>query len=153
MKLLVTGGAGFLGRALARAMLAGEFAGVESITVYSRDETKQDEMRRQIPGPINYVLGDVLDTRALRLALVGHDAAVHAAAVKYVDVAETQVAEAVRINVDGSRSFLAAASDAGVPRVVGISTDKAVQPINTVGMNVGVWAAWNIRSMTAFVIP
>lgn len=135
MRVLVTGGAGFIGRALVRDLLQSSDTNVDRVTIFSRDETKQDEMQRRFPSAsCSYVLGDVCDTTSLRLAMAGHDAVIHAAAVKYVDRAERDVAETVRVNVDGSRSVLEAARLAGVEIVIGLSTDKAVEPINLYGM-------------------
>ena len=102
------------------------------ITVFSRDENKQEECRKRFP-EARYVLGDVRDTEHLAAVMVGHDAVIHGGAIKFVDRAELNAAETVSINVGGSNSVIQAARTAGVKRVVGISTDKAVQPVNIYG--------------------
>jgi UDP-N-acetylglucosamine 4,6-dehydratase len=79
------------------------------------------------------VLGDIQDTERLSVAMIGADVVIHAAALKYVPEAEANVQEAVRVNVYGALSVIIAARRAGVPVVVGISTDKAVQPVNSYG--------------------
>lgn len=130
MKVLITGGAGFLGRGILRRVYAGDLDW--EVTVYSRDETKQDECKRLYRNA-NYILGDVRDAGRLHAALTGHDVVIHAAAMKYIPEGELNASEAISINVDGSRNVLAAAASAGVSRVVGISTDKACQPVNVYG--------------------
>ena len=130
MKVLVTGGAGFLGRGILRQVERGKLDW--EVTVYSRDETKQDECRRRYPFA-NYILGDVKDVERLTNAMVGQRYVVHAAAMKYIPEAELNAAECVSVNVDGARNVIRAAKVAGVERVVGISTDKAVQPVNVYG--------------------
>jgi FlaA1/EpsC-like NDP-sugar epimerase len=102
-------------------------------TIYSRDEEKQVQAYRRFPDA-HYVLGDICDTERLTLAMVGHDFVIHAAALKYIPEGEFNAAECVRVNVDGARSVVLAARAAGVQRVVGISTDKASQPVNIYGM-------------------
>lgn len=134
MRVLITGGAGFLGRAfLRRAYERSDASRLEwEITVYSRDEQKQNDARRRYP-QARYVLGDVCDTDRLAATMTGHDVVIHAAAVKYIPEAEENPGECVRVNVDGARSVITAAVRAGVNTVVGISTDKAVQPLNAYG--------------------
>lgn len=104
-------------------------------TVLSRDEMKQDIARRKFPDT-EWVLGDVRDLDRLKWAVAQAkpDLVIHAAAVKYIPEAENNVDEAVKVNVDGSRNVIKACVEAGVPRVVGISTDKAVMPLNVYGM-------------------
>ncbi len=132
MKVLVTGGAGFLGRGILRRI---ERGGLDwEVTVYSRDETKQDECRRRYPFA-RYILGDVRDFDRLRTAMMGHDIVIHAAAMKYIPEAEVNAAECVNVNVGGTQAVMRAADAAGIRRVVGISTDKAVQPVNVYGMS------------------
>ncbi|GAG09201.1 unnamed protein product, partial [marine sediment metagenome] len=129
-KVLVTGGAGFLGRGILRRV---ERGGLDwEITVYSRDETKQDECRRRYPFA-RHVLGDVKDADRLRVAMMGHDVVIHAAAMKYIPEAEVNASECVSVNVGGTQAMMRAADAAAVHRVVGISTDKAVQPVNVYG--------------------
>lgn len=102
------------------------------ITVYSRDENKQEECRRRYP-QARYVLGDIRDINRLETAMVGHDIVIHAAAIKFVDRAELNAAETIDINIAGTISVIQAARSAGIEKVLGISTDKAVQPVNIYG--------------------
>ncbi|HLE04567.1 MAG TPA: polysaccharide biosynthesis protein [Anaerolineales bacterium] len=131
MKVLVTGGAGFLGRGILRQVQRGQLSW--EVTVYSRDETKQDECRRRYPFA-RYVLGDVRDTERLTAALAAQEAVVHAAAMKYIPEAELNAEECVRVNIGGAESVIRAVRSNGwYAKVVGISTDKAVQPVNVYG--------------------
>jgi UDP-N-acetylglucosamine 4,6-dehydratase len=129
--IFVTGGAGFLARGLyARARRDGWPC---RFTAFSRDAHKHVALRRDFP-EVHTMAGDVagsLDT--LVLALAGHEIVIHAAAYKYVDLAETNVWECVRTNVLGSLLVAQAAALAGVGRVVGISTDKACHAVNVYG--------------------
>lgn len=129
--VLITGGAGFLGRALL-AKFEKLFPKARC-TVYSRDEAKQEAARRRFPRH-RYVLGDVRDRDALELAVAGHDVVIHAAAMKFVPQGESNVREAMAVNIDGSRNVAMAAVRNGVQHVVGISTDKACQPVNVYGL-------------------
>lgn len=132
MKVLVTGGAGFLGRGILRRQARGKLDWAE-ITVFSRDETKQEACRRRYPSA-RYVLGDVAACPdSLKVSMVGHDAVIHAAAMKYIPEAEVNAAECIRVNLNGSQEVAAAARWAGIKRIVGVSTDKAVQPVNVYG--------------------
>lgn len=126
MKLFCTGGTGYLGRGVLRRDLNYD------ITIYSRDEYKQDICQSRYPNA-RYVLGDIRDTERLSLAMAGHDIVIHTAAVKFVDKAETNAAECLSVNVGGSESVILAARRAKVQKVVSISSDKAVQPVNTYG--------------------
>ena len=131
MKVLVTGGAGFLGRGILRKVQRGQLPW--EVTVYSRDETKQDECRRRYPFA-RYILGDVKDSERLTAALAAQDAIVHAAAIKYIPEAELNAEECVRVNIGGAESVIRAVrSFGGHAKTVGISTDKAVQPVNIYG--------------------
>src|SRR3990167_9075800 len=130
MKVLVTGGAGFLGRGILREIAQGRLDW--DVTVYSRDEAKQEACHRR-DRFARYVLGDVRDQERLAVAMAGHDAVVHAAALKVIPAAEVNAAECIAVNIGGSQSVVAAARRAGVRRVVGISTDKAVSPVNVYG--------------------
>lgn len=130
MKVLVTGGAGFLGRAL---LIERQKSGwPEEVTVYSRDETKFWQLHRRFPD-VRHVIGDVRDYDTLLHAVTGHDLVIHAAALKFVDYAEVNVHETVSVNVVGSMNVAKAAVAAGIDRVVGISTDKAASPQTTYG--------------------
>ena len=127
--LFITGGAGYLGRALLRAL--SQESDVRC-TIFSRDQGKHSHCQREFPQH-RYIIGDVRDYNSIELAMAGHDTVVHAAAFKYVPEGEINVAECHEINVMGSLNVARAAIRNGVERVVGISTDKACQPINVYG--------------------
>jgi len=129
-KILITGGAGFLGRGILR--LAHQENWPCSFTVYSRDEHKHQELYRRWPD-VNCVLGDIRDRDRLEAVMTGHETVIHAAAMKYVPEGEQNVAEAIAVNLHGSETVATAAWRAGVDTVVGISTDKAVRPVNVYG--------------------
>lgn len=134
--VLITGGTGTAGRALARHLLGD--AAVKRIVIYSRDEMKQEEMARDLAGHIHadrlrYFLGDVRDEPRLRMAMRGIDICVHAAALKIVPKCETDPIEAVATNVHGAENAIHAAIAAGVGKVIALSTDKAVSPVNLYG--------------------
>jgi UDP-N-acetylglucosamine 4,6-dehydratase len=132
--ILVTGGTGSFGRRFVETVLR-EYE-VTRLVVFSRDEAKQEEMRTRygLTDPrIRYFIGDVRDRDRLYRALSGIDAVVHAAALKQVPALEYNPIEAVKTNVQGSENVINAAIDRGVKRVIAISTDKAVNPINLYG--------------------
>jgi UDP-N-acetylglucosamine 4,6-dehydratase len=129
-RVLITGGSGFLGRGILRRIRREKWPA--QVTIYSRDETKQYEVKRRWP-EANCILGDVRDADRLEAVMVGHDLVIHAAAVKYIPEAEKNVAETISVNVQGSYNVAKAAARAGVKTVVGISTDKACSPLNTYG--------------------
>jgi UDP-N-acetylglucosamine 4,6-dehydratase/5-epimerase len=138
MRLFLTGGAGFLGRALARSLegplwAAAGLAPPDAVTIYSRDEAKQFAMSQQWP-EFRYVLGDIRDRDLLAAAMVGHDVVIHAAAIKFIPEAERNVLETIAVNSTGSLTVLAAAHAARVATLIGVSTDKACAPLNTYGM-------------------
>lgn len=132
-QILVTGGTGSFGRAFVRQLLAD--GGDVVIRVYSRDELKQYEMNREFGGDprLRFCIGDVRDRDRLLRAMYGVDQVVHAAALKQVDLCEYNPAEAVKTNIQGSQNLIEAAIDAKVKRVVALSTDKAVNPVNLYG--------------------
>ena len=131
--VLVTGGTGSFGRKFTEVMLR-EFP-IGKLIVFSRDEYKQHEMRASgFNDPrLRYFIGDVRDVDRLRRALPGVDVVVHAAALKRVPTCEYNPIEAVMTNVIGARNVIEAALDSGVDRVMAVSTDKAVNPINMYG--------------------
>lgn len=131
--VLVTGGTGSFGRTLAEIMLAEQRP--RRLIVFSRDESKQEDMRRAgLDHPrLRYVIGDVRDPDRLRTAMRGVDVVIHAAALKQVPACEHNPIEAVLTNVMGARNVIEAAIDAKVARVVGLSTDKAVNPVGLYG--------------------
>lgn len=129
--VLITGGAGFLGRGILARHAAENWP--VNFTVYSRDELKQDLCRRKYPFA-RYVLGDIRDTDRLNLAMQRCETVIHAGAIKYVDTSEYNVNECIDVNIQGSRSVIKAARIAGVDTCIAISTDKAVEPLNTYGL-------------------
>jgi len=133
--ILVTGGTGSFGKKLA-AILLREYR-PKKLIVFSRDELKQHEMRRQFPdgadSPMRYFIGDVRDRERLYRAFSGVQIVVHAAALKQVPACEYNPFEAVQTNILGARNVIDAAIDRGVEKVIGISTDKAVNPVNLYG--------------------
>ena len=131
--LMITGGTGSFGNAVLRRFLA---SGLREIRILSRDEKKQDDMRKRYNDPkLKFYIGDVRDLRSLSHAFRGVDYCFHAAALKQVPSCEFHPMEAVRTNVLGTENVLDAAVAAGVQRVVCLSTDKAVYPINAMGIS------------------
>jgi UDP-N-acetylglucosamine 4,6-dehydratase len=133
-RVLVTGGTGSFGRAFVQHVLSNYKVG--EIVVFSRDEFKQHEMAQLWPVdsyPIRYFLGDIRDKERLLRAFYGIDYVVHAAALKQVPALEENPTEAVRTNIVGAQNIIEAALERGVRRVVAISTDKAVNPVNLYG--------------------
>jgi len=131
--LLITGGTGSFGNAVLRRFLD---AGLREIRILSRDEKKQDDMRKKYAHPkLKFYLGDVRDARAVAAAMRGVNFCFHAAALKQVPSCEFHPMEAVRTNVLGTENVLDAAIAARVERVICLSTDKAVYPINAMGIS------------------
>lgn len=131
--VLVTGGTGSFGKKFIRVML--EEYNPAQLIVFSRDELKQHEMRAAgfNDSRLRYFIGDVRDLQRLRRAFNGVDVVVHAAALKQVPACEYNPMEAIKTNILGSSNVIEAALDAGVTRVIALSTDKAVNPINLYG--------------------
>lgn len=131
--LMITGGTGSFGNAVLRRFLK---TGVREIRIFSRDEKKQEDMRiRFSDAKLKFYIGDVRTPDSLAQAMVGVDYIFHAAALKQVPSCEFYPMEAVRTNVLGTENVLNAAIAAGVGRVVVLSTDKAVYPINAMGIS------------------
>lgn len=131
--LLITGGTGSFGNAVLRRFLDSP---LREIRVFSRDEKKQDDMRRTYGSDkLKFYLGDVRDEQSLRAAFHGVEYCFHAAALKQVPSCEFHPLEAVKTNVLGAANVLSIAKEAGVERVVCLSTDKAVYPINAMGIS------------------
>ncbi len=131
--LLITGGTGSFGNAVLRRFLSSD---LREIRIFSRDEKKQDDMRKRYSsGKLKFYLGDVRDERAVAGVMRGVDFCFHAAALKQVPSCEFHPMEAVRTNVLGTENVLEAAIAARVQRVVCLSTDKAVYPINAMGIS------------------
>jgi UDP-N-acetylglucosamine 4,6-dehydratase len=131
--ILITGGTGSFGRRFVEIALKRYSA--KKLIVFSRDELKQHEMR--ISGfdheSLRFFIGDVRDQNRLRRAMRGVDIVVHAAALKQVPACEYNPIEAVATNIEGGRNVIEAALDCGVDRVIALSTDKAVNPVNLYG--------------------
>ncbi len=131
--VLVTGGTGSFGKKFVQVMLD-EYKPAK-IIVFSRDELKQHEMR--VSGfdhpSLRYFIGDVRDQQRLKRAMHGVDIVVHAAALKQVPACEYNPLEAIKTNILGSSNVIEAALDAGVDKVMALSTDKAVNPVNLYG--------------------
>jgi len=132
-KLLITGGTGSFGNAVLRRFLDSD---LRELRILSRDEKKQDDMRKKYKsGKLKFYIGDVRDFQSVMTAVRGVDFIFHAAALKQVPSCEFYPLEAVKTNVLGTENVLEAAIQAGVSRVVGLSTDKAVYPINAMGIS------------------
>ena len=132
-KLLITGGTGSFGNAfLNKALLENEFS---EIRIFSRDEKKQDDLRKRIQNrKVKFYIGDVRDSQSVMNAVKGVDYIFHAAALKQVPSCEFFPIEAVKTNILGTDNVLTAAEQYGVKKVVILSTDKAAYPINAMGM-------------------
>lgn len=131
--LLITGGTGSFGNAVLKRFLDTDIA---EIRIFSRDEKKQDDMRKRYnSAKLKFYIGDVRDVRSVEQAIRGVDYVFHAAALKQVPSCEFHPMQAVRTNVLGTENVLEAAIQAGVKRVVCLSTDKAVYPINAMGIS------------------
>ena len=131
--LLITGGTGSFGNAVLKRFLDTE---ISEIRIFSRDEKKQDDMRKRYNHPkLKLYIGDVRDERSVATAMRGVDYVFHAAALKQVPSCEFHPMQAVRTNVLGTENVLEAAIAADVKRVVCLSTDKAVYPINAMGVS------------------
>ncbi len=133
LQILLTGGTGSFGHAFARRMLRERDDCM--IRIYSRDELKQAEMLRRFDDDerLRFLIGDVRDRVRLRRAMSDVDVVVHAAAMKQVPICEYNPAEAVKTNVMGGMNVLECCLDAGVPKAIALSTDKAVNPVNIYG--------------------
>ncbi len=131
--LLITGGTGSFGNSVLRRFLD---TNIREIRIFSRDEKKQDDMRKRYNNTkLKFYVGDVRDQRSVAQVMRGVDYVFHAAALKQVPSCEFHPMQAVRTNVLGTENVLEAAVSAGVKRVVVLSTDKAVYPINAMGIS------------------
>ena len=131
--LLITGGTGSFGHAVLDRFLKTE---IKEIRIFSRDEKKQDDMRRQYKNDkIKFYIGDVRDIASVKNAIYGVDFIFHAAALKQVPSCEFFPLEAVKTNVIGTDNVLTAAIECGVKKVICLSTDKAAYPINAMGIS------------------
>ena len=137
--LLITGGTGSFGNAVLNRFLATD---IGEIRIFSRDEKKQDDMRHELQAKgaefarkVKFYIGDVRNAQSIKDAMYGVDYIFHAAALKQVPSCEFFPMEAVRTNIIGTDNMLHAAIEAGVKRVVCLSTDKAAYPINSMGIS------------------
>lgn len=131
--LLITGGTGSFGNAVLKKFLT---LNIKEIRIFSRDEKKQDDMRRKYSDSrIKFYIGDVRDYGSIMNAVKGVDYIFHSAALKQVPSCEFHPIEAVKTNIIGTENILTAAINASVKRVICLSTDKAVYPINAMGMS------------------
>ena len=131
--VLVTGGTGSFGRTMVQDLLGRD---VGEVRIFSRDEEKQDTMRNELDEPrAKFYLGDVRNRDSVDYAMRGVDCVFHAAALKQVPSCEFFPLEAVRTNILGSHNVIHSAIELGVRRVVCLSTDKAVAPVNAMGMS------------------
>lgn len=131
--LLITGGTGSFGNAfLKKALIQNDFS---EIRIFSRDEKKQDDLRKRVQNPkVKFYIGDVRDSQSVANAVKGVDHVFHAAALKQVPSCEFFPIEAVKTNILGTDNVLSAAEQFDVKKVVILSTDKAAYPINAMGM-------------------
>lgn len=137
--LMITGGTGSFGHTVLKHFLQTD---IGEIRIFSRDEKKQDDMRHDLQarfpehaGKVKFYIGDVRNAQSIRDAMWGVDYVFHAAALKQVPSCEFFPMEAVRTNIEGTDNMLHAAIEAGVKRVVCLSTDKAAYPINAMGIS------------------
>lgn len=137
--LMITGGTGSFGNTVLKHFLSSD---IGEIRIFSRDEKKQDDMRHELQAKhpqhankVKFYVGDVRNIQSIRDAMGGVDYVFHAAALKQVPSCEFFPMEAVRTNIIGTDNMLHAAIDAGVKRVVCLSTDKAAYPINAMGIS------------------
>jgi len=131
--LLITGGTGSFGNAVLRRFLS---SNIKEIRIFSRDEKKQDDMRRRYGDErLKFYIGDVRDYDSIMNAIKGVDYVFHSAALKQVPSCEFHPMEAVKTNIIGTDNVLTAAINANVKRVICLSTDKAVYPINAMGIS------------------
>ena len=131
--LLITGGTGSFGNAMLKGFLS---SGLKEIRVFSRDEKKQEDMRIEYKNDkLNFVIGDIRDFNSINQAMIGVDYVFHAAALKQVPSCEFFPLQAVQTNINGAENVLEAAARNNIKRLVVLSTDKAVYPINAMGIS------------------
>jgi UDP-N-acetylglucosamine 4,6-dehydratase/5-epimerase len=131
-RLLITGGTGSFGNAVLQRFLTSD---IGEVLVFSRDEKKQDDMRHAFGSEkLKFIIGDIRDYDSIRRALSGVDYVFHAAALKQVPACEFYPEQAIQTNVLGARNLINAATEQKVGRAILLSTDKAVYPINSMGM-------------------
>ena len=146
-RLLITGGTGSFGKTILKFVLKENLA---EIIVFSRDELKQDLLRREINNKkVKFIIGDVRDYNSVRVATKGVNYIFHAAALKQVPSCEFFPIQAVYTNIIGTDNVLRAALDSNVEKVVVLSTDKAVYPVNAMGMTKGLMEKIMIAQLMA----
>jgi len=128
MRVLITGGTGTIGREL-----IGKFYKKWDIVVFSRDELKQAQLRLQYPN-LKFIIGDIRDYFSVLKAVEGVDVILHCAAMKRIEVCEEHPIEAVKTNILGTENIVLAAKVKGIKRLLSISSDKGVEPVNVYGM-------------------
>lgn len=133
--VLITGGSGAFGTAFSKCLLRLNLKTLRRIVVYSRSEHRQADMRRELGDDerMRYFIGDVRDRDRLRRAMEDIEVVIHAAALKRIEVGAYNPLEVKKTNIDGAANVIEAATDAGVRRVVALSTDKAFQPVSPYG--------------------
>ncbi len=136
--VLITGGSGSFGNAFARRLL--QHSRPDRIVIFSRGELAQDRMAKELAphdpqGRLRFFIGDVRDRDRLRRAFEGVEVVVHAAALKRIEVGAQNPSEMVKTNIGGAMNVIEAAHDAGVTKVVALSTDKAFQPVSPYGQS------------------
>jgi len=148
--LLITGGTGSFGNAVLRKFMS---TSIKEIRIFSRDELKQDDMRKKYNSDkLKFYIGDVRDINSIHDSMRGVDFVFHAAALKQVPSCEFYPMQALKTNVIGTENVLNAGIDAGVEKIIALSTDKAVYPINAMGISkammerVAVSAGRNIKN-------
>ncbi|WP_299456766.1 SDR family NAD(P)-dependent oxidoreductase [uncultured Microscilla sp.] len=134
--IIITGGTGSFGRRFTRKVIE-EVPGIKCLAIFSRDEYKQQRMAEEFPQSkypaIKYILGDIRDFDRLNQVFTGMDYVVHAAALKQVDISEANSMEFVKTNIMGTENVIRAAQQNKVKKVIGLSSDKAVNPVSLYG--------------------
>lgn len=134
--IFITGGTGTLGKALLKKVLA-KYPEVSKVTIFSRDEMKQYDLRRQYPSDdfpqLNWVIGDVRDRQRLTSKMKGSSIVIHSAAMKHIPICEENPEECLKTNVEGTKNIIHAAIENEVEKTILCSTDKAVDPISIYG--------------------
>jgi UDP-N-acetylglucosamine 4,6-dehydratase len=138
--VLITGGSGAFGTACAKRLLTIDRDNLSRIVIFSRSEHRQAEMFRELTSPeypaawrLRFFIGDVRDRDRLRRAMDGIEVVIHAAALKRIEVGAYNPLEVKKTNIDGAANVIEAATDAGVSRVVALSSDKAFEPVSPYG--------------------
>lgn len=131
--ILITGGTGSFGNAMVKKIIKSE---IKQIRIFSRDEKKQDDMRKYFNNSkLKFFLGDIRDINSIKNAMESVDYVFHAAALKQVPSCEFFPLEAVKTNIIGTENLLSAAIESNVKKIICLSTDKAVAPINSMGLS------------------